>query len=74
MQKPQHVFVGIQNKDGCPQMNSKQHSHKPILQDKCLMKQPDDVVNPPDFVWDPNLTLTHMTVDLDPRRQTESDA
>ncbi len=31
------------------------------------MKQLDIVVSPPTFVWDPNLTLTHVTVDLDPR-------
>ena len=30
------------------------------------MKQLDVVVSPPAFVWDPNLTLTHMTFDLDP--------
>ncbi len=24
------------------------------------------VVSPPAFVWDPNLTLTHVTFDLDP--------
>ncbi len=30
------------------------------------MKQLDVVVSPPAFVWDPNLTLTHVTFDLDP--------
>ncbi len=33
---------------------------------KFLMKQLDGVaaVNPPAFVWDPNLTLTHVTFDI----------
>ncbi len=30
------------------------------------MKQLDVVVSPPAFVWDPNLTLTHVTFDLNP--------
>ncbi len=30
------------------------------------MKQLDVVVSPPAFIWDPNLTLTHVTFDLDP--------
>ncbi len=31
-----------------------------------VMKQLDVVVSPPAFVWDPNLTLTHVTFNLDP--------
>ena len=34
---------------------------------KIKMKQLDVVVSPPAYVWDPNLTLTHVTLDLDPR-------
>ncbi len=30
-----------------------------------LMKQLDIVVSPPAFVWDPYMTLTHVTLDLD---------
>ncbi len=33
--------------------------------DFIIMKQLDVVVSPPAFVWDPNLTLTHVTFDLD---------
>ncbi len=31
-----------------------------------LTEQPDVVVSPSAFVWDTNLTLTHVTSDLDP--------
>ncbi len=30
------------------------------------MKQLDVVVSPSAFVWNPHLTLTHVTFDLDP--------
>ena len=30
------------------------------------IKQLDVVVSPPAFVWDPNLTLTHVTSNVDP--------
>ncbi len=30
------------------------------------IRQLDVVVSPPAFLWDPNLTLTHVTFDLDP--------
>ncbi len=30
------------------------------------MKQLDDFMSVPVFVWGPNLTLTHVTFDLDP--------
>ena len=33
--------------------------------DHGLMKQLDVVGSPPAFVWDPHLTLTHVTLDLD---------
>ncbi len=33
---------------------------------KIKMKQLDVAVSPPAFVWNPYLTLTHMTFDLDP--------
>ena len=33
------------------------------------MKQLDVVVSPPAFVWDPNLTLTHVTFDLEVKCQ-----
>ena len=29
------------------------------------MKHLDIVVSPPAFIWDPNLTSTHLTFDLD---------
>ncbi len=42
------------------------------------MKQLDVAVSPPAFIWDPNLTLTHVTFDvmhsigsINPDEQTE---
>ncbi len=35
------------------------------------MKQLDVVVSPPAFVWDPNLTLTHVTFGIVTDRQTD---
>ncbi len=43
------------------------HCHFCVEWDK--MKQLDVVVSPPAFVWNPYLTLTHVTFDLDPRGQ-----
>ncbi len=37
------------------------------------MKQLDVVVSPPAFVWDIDLTLTHLTFDLDPGTNTAFD-
>ena len=36
------------------------------LGDQKIMKQLDVVMSPPAFVWDPYLTSTHVTFDLNP--------
>ncbi len=48
---------------------SESDAYKPTVHEHrwVKMKQPDVVVSPPAFVWDPYLTLTHVTSDLDPR-------